>query len=185
MYSFKWQVYFELWTLHRGQRPQLDVCGGTAEPTAGSSKDTVTSHNSPTRLAHLSRRGSVFLWACTHLHRIMPLRLRMRRDYYMISAALFKARYSRPIVCWIKHEVWAAGVCVCVCDGWVQWVCVRMCVCFFSRDITDDPSIPLIWHTSPLPCWVSGNYHLPRLKCPSLFAHFLFVFDSVELVNKI
>lgn len=57
------------------------------------------------------------LCSCTHLHCIIPWRLRMRWVYYMISAALFKDWYSLPIGCWIKHE--AGGLCVCL----------RACVC--------------------------------------------------------
>lgn len=63
----------------------------------------------------------MFLWACTHLYCTIPWRPRMRWVYYMISAALFKDRYSLPISCWIKHEMCAAGwvVCVPVCVWWV------------------------------------------------------------------
>lgn len=32
--------------------------------------------------------------------------------------------------------------------------------------------MPLIWHTSSLPCWVSGNFHHPWVICCSLFSYF-------------
>lgn len=51
--------------------------------------------------------------------------------------------------------------------------------------------MPLIWHTSLLPCWVSGNFRLPRFTCSSLSsclwygAVFFFFCQDRNLLTKL
>lgn len=127
-----------------------------------------------------------------HLHCSVPWRLKMSWVYYMISAAFFKDWYSLPIGCWIKHEgcaaAWVLCVCVCVTMGGLLSGSVKHwgnrkrkggCGDFLRHRCwryrtTHDPQTPLIWHTSSLPHWVSGNFGFDPLF--SYFLMLLFCF---------
>lgn len=112
----------------RGQGRQADVCSQRGVSSEDSRRYSYALNATFTlKVGQFEARGEASPPALSKLHVLvsvypptlyLPWRLRMRWVYYMISAALFKDRYSLPIGCWIKHEVCACahhgGLCVCV-----------------------------------------------------------------------